>query len=194
MTCDRYKVTELKPGSPAHEDGDLAGRTFLVDATDGPAKVTAEDGKPIPKNVETNVQRLNADLGKEDPLLYSIGRNPVPVGSPLAMREPLFRALIGTDDGKFEEGTVTPLGARDHDGREAAAFEWTARMTSHEDNGLEVAWKIKGRFLVAISPAYTIESTLEADLDVTGKTRQDNAWIELAGSGSLKDDRSTAPL
>lgn len=189
VTYDRYQHEERRFDGKSEPVPRLAGRTFVVDATDGTVKVESGDGAPVTPDEETTLKSLHAGLGKEDPVVLALGKRPIAVGKAAPLREPLFQALVASKSGALKEGgTVTLEGLASQGGRELGTFSWKAVMTSKEDNGLEITWHLRGQFVVAVSECMLLESTIDASLDVAGRSRQGGATIEMQGSGAMQTE------
>lgn len=190
---DHYRDSEVRFDKPPRQDAHLEGQTYVLDATDGPAKVTSPDGKPVLDEERESLVKLHGELGGEDPIAEVLSGKKLVVGHTLPMRKSLFKALTG-GAGELKEGTLTPRGTRTEAGREAAVFDWTAEMHTQEDNGLEIDWHMKGELVIGLAPAVTLSAKITSSLDASGRTRKDGRVITLAGAGKMQDDRVMTPL
>jgi hypothetical protein len=191
---ERYRLKETKPNTPPHEDNSLEGQSYVVDATDRELKATFADGKRLAPEELERVSQAHGDLGIEDKIVADLKDKTIAVGAHATMRDALFRALVTTVQGDFKEGKITLSGTRQESGRQAAVFDWTAEMETHEQNEMVMTWHIKGQVVIAISPAMTLKATMSADVDVGGHTRKNGARIDMEGSGSMHDERTLTPL
>lgn len=188
---DHYHSQENSPGKPAVDSSLLEGKTYALDATDGKVHVTAPSGKPVTREESDELVKLHADLGKDDPLVATIGDAPLSVGEPLPMGRELLRALVTSESGELKSGRIWLEAVRPVDGRDAAIFKWTADTHSQGENGLEITWHMHGTATVRLSPAATISTVLEGSLDVGGETYQRGARVTMAGAGAIKDEMTS---
>jgi hypothetical protein len=191
---ERYRLKEAKPDNPPREDNSLEGQSYVVDATEKELKATFADGKKLAPEELERVSQVHGDLGREDKIVEDLKDKTITVGAHAAMRDALFRALVTTVQGDFKEGKITLSGTRIEGGRQAAVFDWTAEMETHEQNQMVTTWHIKGQVVVAVSPAMTLKATMSADVDVGGHTRRDGRKVDFEGSGSMHDERTLTPL
>ncbi len=192
---DHYHLSEIRAEQPPHTDSSVEGKTYLLDITSGKLVVAAPDGKPVPPDERETIERLHADFGQDDPVVAALGTLPIPVGKYGPLREPLFRALSGMgSQGAFKNGNVVISGVKKEAGQDAAVIDWTAEMTTDQDNGLTISWHLKGTTVVGLEPARTLSMTMSGDLDATGQTKKDGARVQLAGAGTVTDDRTITPL
>lgn len=191
---ERYHFKEAKPDAAAHEDSSIEGKSYIVDGRDRETKATSTDGKPVTPEEMERLERVHADLAVDDKILAELRDKNIPVGSHSAMRESLFRALVTTVQGEFKSGSITLIGTRVENGKEAAAFDWSAEMHTEEESGMETTWHIKGECVVDIAPAVVVRATMKADVDAGGQTRRNGARIDIAGSGTMRDERTYTPL
>ena len=187
---DQYRREESAADKPPVDTSDLKGKTYLLDATDGKLSLRIE-GKDVPKAEAEELRRLHGDLGKDDPVVGTIGDAPITVGQPLSMRKELLRTLITADSGELDSGRIWLEEIQSRDGRDVALFKWTADTHSREQNGLEVKWHMTGQALVALSPAATLSTSLKGSLDVSGATTQRGGRVTLAGAGAISDESAT---
>lgn len=188
---EKYRREESAADKPPVDTSDLQGKTYLLDATDGKLSIRGDGGKAVPKADEDELRRLHGDLGKDDPVVASIGAASIIVGQPLSMRKELLRALITAESGELDSGRIWLEEVQSRDGRDVAVFKWTADTHSKEQNGLEVKWHLSGEATVALSPAATLSTSLKGSLDVSGETTQRGARVTLAGAGSISDESTT---
>ena len=191
---ERYRFKEAKPDAPPQEDNVLEGRAYLVDAHDREIRATTADGKALPAEELERVQRVHPELAVEDKIVADLKDKTIAVGAHASMREALFRALVTSVPGDFKNGTITLSGTRTEAGVEAAVFDWTAEMQTHEQNDMETTWHIKGQVVIGVAPARTLKATLSADVDVGGHTRRNGARIDIEGTGAMRDERTFTPL
>ncbi|HVU04239.1 MAG TPA: hypothetical protein VHE30_20920 [Polyangiaceae bacterium] len=191
---DHYRLVEQSPDKPKVDSNLLEGHTYVVDATDAPPKITTDKGKPVgPEEADTLI-KLHGDLAQDDPIASAIGTAPIPVGKTVPLRQVLFRALLAAGNGEFKSGTVVLDALRPEGNRDAAVFVWKGEMKSEEDNGLEMAWHLKGEAVVGISPAVTLRTKIDGALDVTGHTKRNGGRVDLQGNGTFQDERVDTPL
>jgi hypothetical protein len=190
---EQYHLKETHPDKPTVDQSPLSGRVYLLNAVEGAIEVLGDHGKPVTPAEQDTLKKLHGDLGQDDPLVTELGPRPIPVGKSVPMREGLFRALVSTGNSEFKSGTVVLSGTRSEDGRPVAIFDWSAEMSSSEENGLEITWHLKGQAIVGLSPAVTLRATVDAALDVSGHTVQNGAPVDLAGDGSFKDELTVTP-
>jgi len=188
---DKYHREETAADKPPVDTSELQGKTYLLDATDGKLSVHGDGGKAVPKADEEDLRRLHGDLGKDDPVVRSLGDAPIAVGQPLAMRKELLRTLITAESGELDSGRIWLEEIQSRDGRDVAVFKWTADTHSREQNGLEVKWHMSGQATVALSPAALLSASLKGSLDVSGETHQPGGRVTLAGAGSISDESTT---
>ncbi|MBM4363235.1 MAG: hypothetical protein FJ104_11180 [Deltaproteobacteria bacterium] len=67
-------------------------------------------------------------------------------------------------------------------------------MTSSEDNGLELAWSLRGKLVVGVDPAIVLSSTVDGDIVASGRLRDPSRKVDLKGAGRLSSERVTTPL
>lgn len=191
---ERYRLKEAKPNEPPREDNSLEGQTYVVDAGGQEITATSGDGKQLAREELDRVAPLHVGLGIEDKIITELKDKTIAVGAHASMREALFRGLVTTVQGDFKNGTITLSGTRTENGRQAAVFDWTAEMETHEQNEMVTTWHIKGQVVLAISPAMTLSATMSADVDVGGQTRKDGRRVDFQGSGNMHDERTLTPL
>jgi hypothetical protein len=185
---DRYQSTETAPNKPATDSSALTGKTYLLDATGAALRIEGDGGRPASREETDALRKLHADLGKDDPVVASIGDAPITVGEPLSMRKELLHALLTSESGEIKSGRIWLEEVREEAGRDVAVFEWTADTHSQGDNGLEITWHMRGNAVIALSPAVTLSTSLVGSLDVSGQTIQKGARVTMAGAGSIKDE------
>jgi hypothetical protein len=191
---EQYHLTETHPDKPPVDVSTLTGRTYVLSASEKVIAVQDEHGKPAAPAEDDTLKKLHVELGHEDPIVTALGPGSIPIGKSIALRESLFRAFVGTGNGEFKSGNATLSGAGSENGRQTAIFDWTAEMSSSEENGLEITWHLKGQAVLTTSPAMTIRATVEAALDVGGHSVQNGALVNMQGDGVFKDERTVTPI
>lgn len=191
---ERYRFKEAKPDEPPREDNSLEGQSYVVDAGGQEITATSADGKQLAREELDRVAPLHVGLGIEDKIVAELKDKAIAVGAHAAMREALFRGLVTTVQGDFKEGKITLSGTRMESGRQAAVFDWTAEMETHEQNEMVTTWHIKGQVVLGTSPAMTLRATMSADVDVGGQTRKNGRRVDFQGSGNMHDERTLTPL
>jgi hypothetical protein len=189
---DHYESHETAPNKPAVDSKALDGKSYVLDAADGTLQIEGDGGKAVTREETDALRKLHADLGKDDPVVASIGDAPITLGKPLSMRKELLRALLTSESGELKSGRIWLEQVKTEGGREVAVFEWTADTHSQEDNGLEITWHMSGDAVIALAPAVTLSTSLKGSLDVSGTTYQHGARVTLAGAGSIADEGTTA--
>jgi hypothetical protein len=189
---DAYHRVETHPGQPNVDTSILAGRTYVIDATDS-IQVKSDSGKAVTSEEDDTLKKLHGDLAQEDPIVTALGASAIPVEKTVQLRKVLFQALVSSSTGEFKSGTLVLSSVQKEGGRDVAVFDWTGDMKTEEENGLEITWHLKGRATIAIAPAMTLHTTIEGALDVGGNTRQNGARVDLQGAGTFQDERVITP-
>ncbi len=189
---EHYRSEENNAAKPAVDSSVLEGKTYALDATDGKLQIHGDGGKAVSREESDALRKLHTDLGKDDPVVTTIGDAPLTVGQPLSMRKELLRALLTTESGELKSGRIWLDEVRTEAGREVAVFKWTADTHSQGDNGLEITWHMSGSAVVALAPAVTLSTSLTGSLDVSGETMQRGARVTMAGAGTIKDETTVS--
>ena len=189
---DKYRWEENVPGKPAVDSSLLQGKTYALDAADGKLQVSSDGGKAVSPEEAAQLRKLHTDLGKDDPIVATIGDATLTVGQPLAMGRDLLRAVLTSESGTLKAGRIWLEDVRPIDGRDTMVLKWTADTQSEGENGLQITWHVSGTALVGISPAMTLSMSTKGSLDVSGETTQRGARVTLAGAGSMEDESKVA--
>jgi len=195
VTYDKFRVDETpSAGAPRHLTS-LQGQSFVVDATDDrKLGISREDGKPVPEADENELKRLHPAAGRGDPIVAALGDRPMKVGASGRMNKALLSALLGTGAGELQDGSFTLTASRVENGREVALFDCRATTTTEESGGLEVTSHLEIHATIAVEPAETLAVAIKGTLEATGKAKNPRGFIDLKGSGWMKEERSFAQV
>lgn len=194
VTYDEFRLDETpSAGAPRHLTS-LQGRSFVVDATDGEAKLSGEDGKALADEDGKELRRLHPSAGQADPVVAALGERPMKVGASGRMNKALLSALLGTGAGELQDGSFVLTASRVENGREVALFDCRATTLTEESGGLQVVSHLEIHAVVAVEPAETLAVTIKSALEAAGTARNARGLIDLRGSGWLKEQRSFARL
>jgi hypothetical protein len=192
VTYDKFRLDETPAtGAPRHLTS-LEGKSFLVDATDGKARFSREDGKPVSEDDEKELRRLHLRAGESDPVVAAFGERPMKVGASGKMNKVLLSALLGAGAGELQDGSFTLTASRVENGRELALFDCRATTTTEESGGLEVTSQLEIHAMIAVEPAETLSVVIKGTLEATGKGKNPRGFIDLKGSGWMKEQRTFA--
>lgn len=182
-----YSLREQKPNEPVAEDALLQGHTYVVDGAASPMRITTPDDELVSPEIRQRLLPQHAHLAEQDPLVERLQRGEWEVGKSYALHEKLFRALLGADKGKYERGQVRIVAIRKLDGLPVADFEWSGKMSTQEEGNMEVQWDVDGTAIVSLVPAQVLKTELTAQLEVSGKRREQGRWVTMTGAGKVTD-------
>jgi hypothetical protein len=188
-----HRVKEDHPDRGKREDAVLEGRAFLLDAMQETPSATDTEGKSATEEEAQSLWTHHADLGKDDALVQELGARALRVGDEMPMKQPVFRALVGTTVGEFQKGTFRIAKVEGAGAGRLAELRWTASMQTKEDNGMVTDWEFKGKTRMAVQPARLVSQEVDAALTVSGRTRKDGTWLRIQGEGYMKDSREVTP-
>jgi hypothetical protein len=190
---DHYRSKEHTWDKPEREDAEFEGQTYVLEARDDGTAAVDASGKPVSKEEADALGALHPDLGEEDALVAALGAGPIHIGSQLKFDDKLLRALTGDNGGQLKSGTITASSERTVAGRKAVQFDFTAEVHKSEDSGLELTWHLRGNTVVGVAPAMMLSLSIAGSIDVSGRTKRDGEWVDMAGDGELKDERTVVP-
>lgn len=150
------------------------------------AVATVKDGKVVYEGLEGD-EDAKKEFELEDDFSKAFPKKPVAVGDSWDVTGEALRSIFDNEkiDGKL---TLKLAEIKDHQGKRCAFLDAQLDVKGKDEEGPELAIKVKGPIIVWIERGYTLQAKLEGTVSINLKTDE----AKVSGDGPMKIEMTAA--